>query len=61
MPRDETERRRGFDADGATAEERARNRSLFFGDLLRGFRVARLCLHALDLPELKPFTAENAR
>jgi len=34
VPRDEAERRRGFDADGATAEERARNRSLFFGDML---------------------------
>jgi type I restriction enzyme, R subunit len=34
VPRDEAERRRGFDSAGATAEERARNKSLFFGDLL---------------------------
>ena len=41
VPRGESERRRGFDQAGATAEDRARNRSLFFGDLLhaqiRGF------------------------
>jgi type I restriction enzyme R subunit len=34
VPRDEAERRRGFDSDDATLEDRARNRSLFFGDLL---------------------------
>ncbi len=34
VPRDEAERRRGFDPDGATPEERARKASLFFGDLL---------------------------
>jgi len=34
VPRDEAERRRCFDADGATAEERARKASLSFGDLL---------------------------
>jgi type I restriction enzyme, R subunit len=34
VPRDEAERRRVFDADGATLEERARKASLFFGDLL---------------------------
>ena len=32
--RDEAEARRGFDRDGATAEERARKASLFFADLL---------------------------
>src|SRR5216683_884761 len=32
--RDESERRRGFDSNAATAEERARNKSPFFGDLL---------------------------
>ena len=34
MPRAEAERRRGFDPDGATPQERARKASLFFGDLL---------------------------
>jgi len=34
VPRAEAEVRRGFDANGATAEERARMASLFFGDLL---------------------------
>jgi len=34
VPRDEAERRRGFDPDGATPEERVRKASLFFGDLL---------------------------
>lgn len=34
VPRDEAKRRRGFDPDAATPEERARHASLFFGDLL---------------------------
>jgi len=34
VPRDEAERRRGFDPAGATPEERACKASLFFGDLL---------------------------
>ncbi len=34
VPRAEAERRRGFDPDGATPQERARKASLFFGDLL---------------------------
>lgn len=34
VARDEAEARRGFDPDGATAEERARTASLYFGDLL---------------------------
>jgi type I restriction enzyme R subunit len=34
VPRDEAERRRGFDLEAATPEERARPASLFFGDLL---------------------------
>ena len=34
MSRAEAERRRGFDADGATPEDRARTASLYFGDLL---------------------------
>ena len=36
VPRAEAERRRGFDADASTAEERARHGSLYFGDLLHG-------------------------
>ena len=34
VPRDEAERRRRFDPDAATPEDRARHASLFFGDLL---------------------------
>jgi type I restriction enzyme, R subunit len=34
VPRDEAERRRGFDPDAAIPEERPRHASLFFGDLL---------------------------
>jgi type I restriction enzyme R subunit len=34
VPREEAERRRGFDPDAATPEEQARYASLFFGDLL---------------------------
>ena len=34
VPREEAERRRGFDPDGATAEDRARLASLYFDDLL---------------------------
>src|SRR6185503_20888993 len=34
VPRDEAERRRGFDLAGASPEERARKATLFFGDLL---------------------------
>jgi type I restriction enzyme R subunit len=34
VPREEAERRRGFDATAATPEEQARHASLFFGDLL---------------------------
>ncbi|MGH7875665.1 MAG: type I restriction endonuclease, partial [Candidatus Binatia bacterium] len=34
VPRDEAERRRGFDPEAATLQERARKASLFFGDLL---------------------------
>ena len=51
MPRVEAERRRGFDPDAATPEERARKASLFFGDLLH----AQVC--ALNL---KYQTAEGA-
>jgi type I restriction enzyme, R subunit len=34
VSREEAERRRGFDADGATPEDRARMASLYFDDLL---------------------------
>ena len=34
VPRAEAEKRRGFDPDGITAEDRARPASLYFGDLL---------------------------
>lgn len=34
VPRDEAERRRGFDRDASTPEEQTRHTSLFFGDLL---------------------------
>lgn len=34
VPREEAERRRGFDSDAATPDEQARHASLFFGDLL---------------------------
>jgi type I restriction enzyme, R subunit len=34
VPREEAERSRGFDPDGATPEDRARPSSLYFGDLL---------------------------
>jgi type I restriction enzyme R subunit len=34
VPREEAERRRGFDPDGALPEERARPASLYFDDLL---------------------------
>src|SRR5688572_18010731 len=34
VSREEGEKRRGFDPEGASSEESARNASLFFGDLL---------------------------
>ena len=61
VPRDETERRRGFDPDGATPEERARKASLFFGDLIDQLMTAQIRGHALELPELTSFTAKGAR
>jgi type I restriction enzyme R subunit len=36
VPRAEAEKRRGFDPDGVTPEDRARTGSLYFGDLLHG-------------------------
>jgi type I restriction enzyme R subunit len=61
LPRDEAERRRGFDPDGATPEEWARKASLFFGDLIDQPMAAQLRVHDLDLPELTSFTAKGAR
>jgi len=61
VPRDEAERRRGFDQDGATPEERARKASLFFGDLIDCLMTAQIRGHALELPELTSFTADDAR
>jgi type I restriction enzyme R subunit len=40
VPRAEAERRRGFDLDGTTSEDRARLASLYFGDLLHSQVVA---------------------
>ena len=59
--RDEAERRRGFDPDGATPEERARKASLFFGDLIDWLLTAQIRGHALELLELKWFLANDAR
>ncbi len=61
MPRDEAERRRGFDPDGATPEERTRKASLFFGDLVDQLMTAQLRGRALELPKLTLFTAKGAR
>ena len=61
VPRDEAERRRGFDTSAATPEERARKASLFFGDLIDQLMTAQLHVDALDLPELSSFTAEDAQ
>jgi len=61
VPRDEAERRRGFEPDGATPEERTRKASLFFGDLIDQLMTAQIRGHALELPELTSFTAKGAR
>ena len=61
VPRDEAERRRGFDPDGTTPEERARKASLFFGDLIAWLMTAQIRGQDLDLPELTWFTAKDAR
>ena len=60
LPRDEAERRRGFDPGGATLEERAREASLSI-DPVRQFMTAQIRVHDLDLSELTSFTAEGAR
>jgi len=59
VPRAEAERRRGFDPDGATPQDRARKASLFFGDLLHQLMTAQLRVHALDLPELEAAIAKG--
>ena len=61
VPRDEAERRRGFDPDGATPEERARKTALFFGGPGRQIMTAQLRVHALALPKRTLLTAKNAR
>ena len=61
VPRAEAERRRGFDPDGTMPQERARKASLFFGAPLHQLIPAQLCFHALDISELKLFTAEDRR
>jgi hypothetical protein len=61
VPRDEAEGRRGFNEAGSMAENRARNASLLLGDLLHYPIAGRLRVQALDLPELKSFSAEDAR
>ena len=60
MPRDQAERRRGFDPAGATLEERARKASLSV-DPVRQLMTAEIRVHDLDLSELTSFTAEGAR
>jgi hypothetical protein len=52
VPRAEAERRRGFDADGATPEERARKASLFFGDLLHELMTAQLRVYDIHFSDL---------
>ena len=59
VPRDEAERRRGFDPAGATPQDRASKASLFFGDLLHQLMTAQLRVHALDLPELEAAIAKG--
>lgn len=60
VPRDEAERRRGFDPAGATPEERARKASLSIAPV-RQLMTAQIRVHDLDLSELTSFTAEGAR
>jgi hypothetical protein len=61
VPRDEAERRRGFEPAGATPEEWARKPSLFIGGPGRQLMTAQSRVHALDLPEQTSFTAKHAR
>ena len=61
VPRDEAERRRGFDPSAATQEERARKASLFFGVPGRQLMTAQLRVYVLDLPERTLFTARDPR
>ena len=61
MPRDEAERRRGFDLAGVTPEERARKASVIFGSPGCQIMTAQLRVHDLDLPEPTSFTAEGVR
>ena len=59
VPRAEAERRRGFDPDGATPQDRARKASLFFGDLLHQLMTAQLRVHVFDLPEVEDAIAKG--
>jgi hypothetical protein len=61
VSRNDAEQKRGFYPAGALSEERARKPSLFFGSPGRQLMTARLCVHALDLPEPTSFTVKNAR
>ncbi|MBI1747492.1 MAG: hypothetical protein HYR55_13010 [Acidobacteria bacterium] len=61
MPRAEASRRRGFDPDGATPQDRARKASLFYGDLLHQLMTAQLRVHTLDLPELEAAIAKGKK
>ena len=52
VPREEAERRRGFDPAGAIRERRARKASMFFGDLLHPLMTVQIRVHDLDLDEI---------
>jgi len=59
--RDKVNRRLSFTQDGATPDERAREASLFFDDLIAQLMTAQIHGHALELPEPTSFTAKGAR
>ncbi len=52
MPREEAERRRGFDPSGATPEKQARKWSISFGDFLAPTIMAQIRVHDLDLDDI---------
>jgi type I restriction enzyme R subunit len=53
VPREEVERRRGFDPAGVTPEERAGETSLFFGDLRHQLMTAQIRVQDLILSNLE--------
>ena len=53
VPREEAERRRGFDPNGATPEDRARTASLYFGDLRHQLMTAQIRVQDLILSNLE--------